>query len=132
MDDLSERQFVDQYEPVFRQLEGAIVGHYRKNPELLDADVDQVCNALYLRYRSIEKGRKPRERRMSPRAAELFAVLEPLCSGWLEEAPAEWHGPLSPAELQRMMKRIQKSIKLWTQEGGRQGYLAYVDQFFPG
>jgi hypothetical protein len=28
------------------------------------------------------------------------------------------------------LKRIQSSIKFWTQKGGRQGYLNFVQNFF--
>jgi len=37
--------------------------------------------------------------------------------------------PLTLDELIACLKRLRKSIRLWTQAGGRQGYLIYISQF---
>lgn len=37
--------------------------------------------------------------------------------------------PLTVEEITACLKWIRKSIRLWTKEGGRQGYLNYISQF---
>jgi hypothetical protein len=39
-------------------------------------------------------------------------------------------GELSVSEVVLCLKRIRKSVRLWHAEGGRQGYLRYIRQFF--
>jgi rRNA pseudouridine-1189 N-methylase Emg1 (Nep1/Mra1 family) len=36
---------------------------------------------------------------------------------------------VSAEDMLTCLKRLQSSLKLWTKEGGRQGYLNYISQF---
>ena len=44
------------------------------------------------------------------------------------ELPVE---PITAEEMYKCLKRIRDSIRKWTKRAGRQGYLTYLDQFFP-
>jgi len=35
--------------------------------------------------------------------------------------------PISPDEIMECLKRIRKSVDLWHKQGGRQGYLYFID-----
>ena len=37
--------------------------------------------------------------------------------------------PVTRDEIIACLKRVRKSIHLWTREGGRQGYLTFVSRF---
>jgi hypothetical protein len=37
--------------------------------------------------------------------------------------------PITLDELVACLKRVRKSINLWTRKGGRQGYLTFVSKF---
>lgn len=37
--------------------------------------------------------------------------------------------PLQVEEIVACLKRIRKSVQRWTKQGGRQGYLTFVEQF---
>jgi hypothetical protein len=39
--------------------------------------------------------------------------------------------PITLDEMIACLKRVRRSVKRWTKEGGRRGYLDFVDGFFP-
>jgi len=47
----------------------------------------------------------------------------------LDEVEKDLPKPLTPAELLRCLKRLLKSVKHWSKEGGRRGYLTFISQY---
>ncbi|MEZ4581262.1 MAG: hypothetical protein R3A10_06375 [Caldilineaceae bacterium] len=39
--------------------------------------------------------------------------------------------PLTPEEMVACLKRLRRSVNMWTKRGGRQGYLEFVGDFIP-
>ena len=131
----------EEYEDVLQNIESAVISIYRKDPELLDWEVDSAYQQLIRRYQAEWRGREPRPPSLSnERIRRVYEAVELFCEWHLgrEELVIEDDGtsipipePLSLEEILAVLKRLRKSVRLWTKEGGRQGYLNFVDEFIP-
>jgi hypothetical protein len=137
--------FEQQYADVLQNLEFAIVSVYRREPGLLDYDVDAALEALIARYNAERQQRAPRSIQLSERREQVYNALTKVCewrlgrtsleveegrvaavsSGETDSSPP----PLSLEEMVACLKRIRKSVKRWNKQGGRQGYLTFVQQY---
>ncbi len=127
----------EEYLDVLQNIEVAIVGVYRENPDLLDYDVDKALNALWMEYRAEGQGKTKPPPPFSANQQLVYDLVKLMCDWRLgrEELEAEKDGqtfditpkPLPLEAITTCLKRIRKSIELWTKEGGRQGYLYFID-----
>jgi hypothetical protein len=127
--------FEDQYLDVLQNIEMAIVSVYREHSTLLDYDVDKVLNILWTEYRSERQGKAVPTPKLGENAQRVYERVKDMCEfrlgrpstiktgGWLKARPT----PLSVEEVMDCLKRIRKSVALWNKEGGRQGYLYFID-----
>ncbi len=131
-------KFEDRYLDVLQNIEAAIVAVSRQRPELLDYDVEATLEALIGRYRAEELGRTPRPVQLTERREELYEAVLGICEWRLgrgspfgEEGSEGIPGPtpISVEEIVACLKRIQKSVKRWNKQGGRQGYLTFIRQY---
>ncbi len=130
------------YEDVLQNLEFAIVKVFRQNPELSDWDVRNAVEALARYYNAAAKGRTPEHRPLNTQLAQdVYDMVGAMCE-WRrgettlfnaeDDTPVDIPvDPLEPQELVACLRRIKKSIQMWTKRGGRQGYLNFVNDFFP-
>ena len=113
----------------------AIVSVYREHQDLLDHDVDKVLNLLWTEYRNEKQGKAVHQPNLSENAQRVYERVKDMCEfrlgrssaiktkGWLKVKPT----PLSIDEIMDCLKRIRKSEDLWNKQGGRQGYLYFID-----
>jgi hypothetical protein len=128
----------EQYFDVLQNIETAIVTAYEGDSKLLDLDVMDALDALIRGYALEQQGAGTRESRLSVPARRVHDLArrmcewrlgrQPLNTGDLDEA-APPTGELSIGELVLCLKRIRKSVQLWNEQRGRQGYLDYVREF---
>ena len=127
----------EEYLDVLQNIEFAIVSVYREKHDLLDYDVDKVLNLLWTEYRNEKQDRTAPAPQLGVNAQLVYARVKSMCE-WrlgrqnLEEKkdgqPVEMGiKPLTLDEIMACLKRIRKSIELWTKRGGRQGYLYFID-----
>lgn len=132
----------EEYEDVLQNLEGAIIMYYREKPELIDGEVERAIDWLIRIYGAEAQGKKSGQKAPRGTSGEVAEVVKQICDWRLgreeievEEEQGEVKGglkeSLEPIVLVECLKRIKSSIKFWTKKGGRQGYLDYVDEFFP-
>ena len=128
----------EQYFDVLQNLETAIVTAYDHNPRLLDFDVMDALNVLIRSYTLEERGVSPRLPPVSGPSQPVLEATWRICEWRLGRQalnPADrgggrlTTGHLSVGELVLCLKRIRNSVRLWTERGGRQGYLDYVRHF---
>ena len=128
----------EQYLDVLQNIETAIVSVFEIDARLLDLDVLDALDGLIRNYALEEQGLGTRTSRLSGPAQPVHDVARRVCEWRLgrqaldtANPPADrWaSGELSLAELVLCSKRIRKSVRLWNEQGGRQGYLDYVRQF---
>jgi len=131
-------EFEVEYQDVLQNIEFAIVSVYREHSELLDYEVERALNALIVAYQAEQQHRVSRPTALSPLAQQVFTRVNAMCEWRLgreaftaEEPGAEipHPSPVSLEEIVACLKRTRKSVKTWTQEGGRQGYLRFVSKF---
>lgn len=130
---ISKHDLEEQYLDVLQNIEFAIVSVYRGNSDLTDHNVDMALESLVKLYR----GRNvfPPQ---SPLTLEVYEAAQGICdwrlgeddlmdeSGQMADLP---HEPVSREVIIACLQRIRKSVRTWTKQGGRQGYLNYIDQF---
>lgn len=127
----------EEFEDVLQNLEFAIVSVARQVPTLVDYDVESTLDNL-IRYYSAEA--QSRTVTLPPLNADrqaIFDRVQAMCEWRLGRSNAltaeELAGPsprtINASEVVACLKRIRKSVQRWTKQGGRRGYLTFVDQF---
>jgi hypothetical protein len=128
----------DEFPDVLQNIEFAIVGVFERIPDLADRDVLAAVEVLINGYS--REGTK--RERLSPgppgvakivyqqcwRMCEWRLGRQPLNDGESAEDDSLPSG-ISLRDMIRCLKRLRKSIRMWHQMGGRQGYLNYVSRF---
>jgi hypothetical protein len=132
--------FEDQYLDVLQNIESAIVGVYRQQPDLTDYDVDNALNALIRAYRFEQQNQTVSPPQLNPLATQVYIGVKLMCE-WrlgrqkLFESTVDGEIPSPPPktmdEIIACLKRIRKSVERWNKRGGTRGYLQYIIQFTP-
>jgi hypothetical protein len=131
--------FEERYEDVLQNIEFGIVQVYRLRPELTDWEVLTAVEALIRVYQAEARGRQLASPSLQSLAQEVYDSVKPMCQWRLgRETPfLDEEGepqdispePVTLDEIVACLKRVRKSINRWSRRGGRQGYLAFVEQF---
>lgn len=130
--------FEDQYLDVLHNIETGIVMVYRNEPDLADFDVENALNALIRLYTAEIQGRAASPVKLNPLAQSVYGSVHVMCEWRLgrgEIGQAEdsqklpQPEPIGTDEIVACLKRIRKSVQRWNKEGGRRGYLAFVEEY---
>ncbi|NUM43120.1 MAG: hypothetical protein HUU38_00325 [Anaerolineales bacterium] len=128
----------EEYMDILQNMEMAIHSVYRQNQTLADANVDNALEALERTYMGELRGRAaviPQ----NPVTRMVYEQVQTMCEWRLGRASLENEEgtsspeipPVSHEVILACLKRLRKSLRLWTKEGGPQGYLNYIEQFLP-
>ncbi len=131
--------FEERYQDVLQNIEFGIIRVYQNHPEMTDWEALAAIEALSRVYNAEAKGREMTPPSLGPLSEEVYDFVETMCKWRLgrempfsdkEGEPVEFPmQPLALDEIVACLKRVRKSIKRWTRQGGRQGYLTFVSQF---
>jgi hypothetical protein len=128
----------EEYLDVLQNIEFAIVNVYRSEQGLTDYDVSKIMNVLISAYQAELSKREFRKPNLSALQEELYGSVKHMCEWRLgreaidqEEKHLEMKvtKSISVEEIIACLKRIRKSVETWNKQGGRKGYLEYIDQF---
>jgi hypothetical protein len=128
----------ERYEDVLQNIEFAIVSVYGEHPDLADSNVDRVLDGLIRTYTAEMNQRRGPTLVLSELEQTLLARVRSMCEWRLgrDDGPQTQAGakpftpePKTPDEIAACLKRIRKSVKRWSAQGGRQGYLRFVSQY---
>ncbi|MCY7322599.1 MAG: hypothetical protein LH660_12575 [Phormidesmis sp. CAN_BIN36] len=125
----------EEYEDVPQNIESGIIQIYKENPDLIDAEVATALEALVRIYGAEAQGKSVSTRPIRGVSKKVMESVQQMCEwrlGRVIDIPKGIAQASSTVEVDAIvacLKRIQSSIKLWTQKGGRQGYLTFVSQF---
>ena len=127
----------EELQDVLQNIEFSIIQVYRGDPDLIDAEVLTAIEALIRLYGAEAHGKSLSMRSVRGTAKQVMESVQAMCEWRLgrtvfkdeEETSVESPSPKTVDDIVACLKRIQSSIKLWTQKGGRQGYLKFVQQF---
>lgn len=131
------QSFEEAFQDILQNIEFSIIQVYRADPTLTDYDVDRAIELLQRSYLGEAVG-KTRTLPTNPLSLQVYESVRTICEIRLGRAalsaPDRKHGrvkiqPVSLDVIIDCLKRIRKSTQMWTKEGGRQGYLRYIDQF---
>jgi hypothetical protein len=119
---------------VLQNFEFRIIGVFRADPSLLDLDVKDALEALVRHYRAEEEQRRPSALQLHHRAQQVFSAVLEVCEWRLGKVPFPGTDDMPDiglpiSEILECLKKIQKSVPFWSKEGGRQGYLNFVNQY---
>lgn len=130
----------EQYTDVLQNIEATIVAVYEAQPALMDREVLDALDALIRQYKWEKEARGRPRARLFGRSQHVFDFVARICEWRLGrvtlnpeesdrgESLPEPHS-LSLEEVLLCLQRIRSSVRLWNNEGGRQGYLQYVSRF---
>lgn len=128
--------FEEKYFDILQNIEFAIVQVYRTHPELSDWDVGSVLDKLIRVYRAEEANRPAPPLRLSELEQTLFDSVKSMCDWRLgregdlsTRVASEAMSPKTVSEIVACVKRIGLSVRRWTKQGGRQGYLNFISEF---
>jgi hypothetical protein len=129
----------DDYLDVLHNIETAIISVYRDQPGLVDAEADKALNTVLLEYQAELRGRSATPTIPGGLAELVYGSVKEICD-WrlgrevLETAKGDLRldvPPLTLDEIILCLKRIRKSIRMWTKQGGQRGYLNFVSEYLP-
>jgi hypothetical protein len=124
----------DQHLDVLQNIEFAIMQVYESAPDLIDAEVLKAIETLTRMYSAESQGKSGSSLTIRGISAEVAEQVKETCEIRLGRSTAsdidESIEPKTLTDIVDCLKRIQSSIKFWTQKGGRQGYLNFVQNFF--
>ncbi|MEB3338908.1 MAG: hypothetical protein VKJ46_15670 [Leptolyngbyaceae bacterium] len=129
--------FEDDYQDVLQNIEFGIIQVYQEEPDLIDAEVLTAIEALIRTYGAEAEGKSISSRPLRGISRRVADSVKLMCELRLGRAlaaddpdkTADMFPPKTVSEIVACLKRIQSSIKFWTQKSGRQGYLDFVSQF---
>jgi hypothetical protein len=127
----------EEFPDILQNIEFGIMSVYRQNLLLLDYDVEAAVSALITRYRAEAENHEVRQLKLGECASAVYEAVEEMCEWRLGRKAFVPQGstkelrskPVALDVILACLKRIRKSIQRWNREGGRQGYLKFVEQF---
>jgi hypothetical protein len=128
----------DKYLDVLQNLEFGIILVYRKDRKLLDYNALEAIDGLTRIYAAQQRAYAPPTLKLSERAQRVFDSVKAMCEWRLgrekfpsdtEQPDAVVSTPLQVADIVWCLRRISKSIRFWTKQAGRQGYLNYINLY---
>jgi hypothetical protein len=133
---MANPEITEKYEDVLQNLEFPIITIYRHQPDLIDAEALTAIEALIRIYGAEAQGKAIGTRPVRGIAKSVMEAVQQMCELRLGRAslpegdqPMPDVPAITVSELVECLKQIQSSIKFWSRERGRQGYLSYVNNF---
>ena len=125
----------DTHLDVLQNIEFAIASVYRERDDLLDYHVMRALDGLIDVYRAESRGHTPKplhlpevESLVAQRVREMceFRLGRNELTGGNQAARAEIK---TAAEIVSCLRKIRKSVDRWNNQGGKQGYLQFIDEY---
>ena len=126
----------DPYLDVVQNLEFAIAQAYKADRSVLDRDVMDALDESARRYGAQASGREASPLPLARRAEAVLAAISKVCEWRLGRGifPEAGNGLVSPVPadaITHSLRKIRKSVTRWHKQGGRQGYLTFIEPYMP-
>lgn len=142
---MNRSEIEERYLDVLQDIEAPVIALFRTAPEMTDWEMEQALDALIVAYEREQRPRFSPARRLPPLAQQAHDRMRAVCEWRMERAPQPEETydsikeqayitrrtPKNLDEILACLKRTRASLQFWGKEGGRQGYLTYVNSFFP-
>jgi hypothetical protein len=116
---------------VLQNIESCIAAVWRKQPDLTNYGVARAYDAAIAHYRAVERGQTPKPANLTGADARIFDAVQQACELRLGGENKDNLAPVSAEDLVACLRKLRKSVDLWTEQGGRQGYLKFIEKFLP-
>lgn len=127
----------DRYIDVLQNIEFSVVEVYRSEPELLDSEVERALRAVVVALNAGQKGKEfdLDAAKLTPRGRKVFDAVCKTCQ-WrmgpgVSDGSTFGPAPRTSEELVACLQRVRKSVRRWTKEKGKKGYLEFVKDYVP-
>ena len=123
---------VKDYEDVLKGIETEVVRLWRKNPEMTNYTAMRAYEAATAHYNALARQQTPKPANLTGLDAKLFEAIRDFCDwrlGIVKYADRPEPKPMPAEDMVACFRRLRKSVDMWTQEAGRQGYMQYIKKF---
>jgi len=111
-----------------------VVEVWRRHPEINNYNVMRAYEAAIDVYRAVAREQTPKPVNLSGLDADLFEQIKETCEwrlGRAQRAGQPELPSLSAEALVACLRKLRKSVDRWTDRGGRQGYLQFIEKYLP-
>lgn len=124
-------EFEDQYLDVLQNIEWALLSLVKDHPELSDHDMLRIIGQALTYYKSQQRENPViAQSKLTDIRQDIFERIRSMCEWRLGGLPPPDKqiacNAITIEELILCLKRIEKSIKFWTKQGGRKGYINFA------
>jgi hypothetical protein len=128
-------EFEEQYRDSLQKMEAIFVFAYRKKTIGTDYSVMRILESMIDTYTAAKIGRNPRDFSLSNQETTVFNDLKGICE-WrrgikisgLDDLKKQ---PLAIDDIILCLKQITRSVQKWNKRGGKNGYLEFINPYFP-
>jgi hypothetical protein len=127
-------KLTDENLDVLQNLEFSVVEIWRAHPEMSDYAALNAYEAAFQFYRAEMRGHMPKPHTLTGLEATVFEAVKAMCEFRLGRGGLPVAGPekIPPVPLEKIvdcLRELSKSVARHTKQGGRQGYLNFIDRF---
>jgi len=122
----------EEHLDVLQNIEFAVVEVWKQNPALNNYNVMRAYECALAHYRALAREQPPKASNLTGLDAEVFEKVKETCDwrlGLLQKRKAEELPPVPLEDMLACLRKLEKSVEFWTKQGGRQGYLQFIEQF---
>ena len=122
----------EEHLDVLQNIEFAVVEVWKQNPALNNYNVMRAYECALAHYRAPAREQPPKASNLTGLDAEVFEKVKETCDwrlGFLQKRKAEELPPVPLEDMLACLRKLEKSVEFWTKQGGRQGYLQFIEQF---
>ncbi len=118
-------------EAVLKTIESSLIAVARSHQEMTNYTAVRAYEAAIAHYHSIARQQQPKPAKLTGLDAAAYEAVHQACESRLGKPISEEAGAalLTPEDLVSCLRRLVKSVEFWTQQGGRRGYIDFVDNF---
>lgn len=123
---------IDDYQDVLQNIESAVVRLWRRHKEMTNYTVMRAYEAAIAFYNAQAREQTPKPANLTGLDAELFKAVQEMCEFRLGRVKLSDQPEITPIPLEDLvacLRKLRKSVDFWTEQGGRQGYLKYIENF---
>jgi hypothetical protein len=121
-----------EYEDVLKDIETEVVKTWRTHREMTNYAVMRAYEAAIAHYNALARQQTPKPANLTGLEASLFEAIKDVCDwrlGLVKYAERPAVKPVPAEDMVACLRRLRKSVDFWTEQGGRQGYMQYIQRF---
>jgi hypothetical protein len=122
----------DENLDVLQNLEFSVVEIWRANREMSDYTALHAYESCFQFYRDELRGHPPKPHTLTGLETTTFEAVKAMCEFRLGRGPMAGADKLPAVPLETItnsLRKLAKSVARHTKQGGRQGYLTFIDRF---